>query len=285
MKTLLITTGGTLACRETSEGLSPILKGKDILSYADDKSDISVLDFRLIDSSIMTDDDRNDLATLIFNKQDEFDSFIITHGTDSLAYTASFLDCALENFNKTVVLTAAQLPLVYKNTDAIDNLNLAIKTAKSGYYGVCVSISNKIMPAKTLTKIDTQGFSCFTTVDNTYLTQPVERTLKSAKLLKMNDKKIDVVFITPILSADEILKKDIFSDIIVLSLGSGGMLLNQLDAFKKLSKKGIRIHLKSQCLLGDIETVYSAHTGTREFNIPKKSSLEYLIYSIKFSMC
>ncbi len=284
MKVLMITTGGTLACKETSEGLMPILKGADILNYADDSADIEVFDFRLIDSSIMTDNDRKDLSEIIYSKKDTYDSFIITHGTDSLAFTAAYLDCALENFNKTIVLTAAQLPLVYKNTDAVDNLNLAIKTAKTGYFGVCACINNKVMPAKTFTKVRTEGFNAFECVDESYLLSPINKPLNQPNLLLMNDRKIDIVYITPILSPEDILNKTDKTDIIVLTTGSGGMLLNQLEAFKQLAEKGVRIHLKSQCLFGDITATYEAHKGTKEFNILDKSSLEYSIYSIKFSL-
>ncbi len=282
MKILMITTGGTLACKETSDGLMPLLKGEDILNFAKDKSDIEVLDFRLIDSSIMTDDDRSDLANLIYLKKDDYDSFIITHGTDSLAYTASYLDCALKDFNKTIVLTAAQLPLLKKGTDAIDNLNLAIKAAKEGYYNVCCAINNKLFPAKTITKISTNDLICFESANKKYLTAPLKKSNGDAKLLLMNNKKIDVVYITPILKKEEILKKDFYTDIIVLALGSGGMLNSQLEAFQILASKGINIHLKSQCLYGYIENVYEAHKASKQFNILNDISLEHAIYSLKF---
>ncbi len=279
----MITTGGTLACKKTSDGLMPLLKGDDILSFANDKSDIEVFDFRLIDSSIMTDEDRNDLAKLIFNKKDDYDSFIITHGTDSLAYTASYLDCSLKDFNKTIVLTAAQLPLVEEKTDAIDNLNLAIKASKEGYYGVVCAISKRLIPAKTITKIQTDGIFAFDSVDKKYLVNSLQKSNRSAKLLLANDKKIDITYITPIISKSDILKKECFTDIIVLALGSGGMLLSQLEAFQELATKGVNIHLKSQCLYGDIENIYEAHKASKQFNILEKASLEYSIYSLIFS--
>ena len=66
---LLITTGGTLACTPTPRGLVPTLKGRDILEYSRyPDADISVLDFRLIDSSVMTDDDRARLDHVPFDQ-------------------------------------------------------------------------------------------------------------------------------------------------------------------------------------------------------------------------
>ncbi|MBP1571303.1 MAG: asparaginase, partial [Oscillospiraceae bacterium] len=88
-KTLLITTGGTISCMETPEGLKPNLKGADLLRYS--HYDCDVLDFKLIDSSVMTDPERQDIAKIIWDNYDRYDSFVITHGTDSMAYTAAYL--------------------------------------------------------------------------------------------------------------------------------------------------------------------------------------------------
>ena len=102
---LMITTGGTLACTPTENGLMPTLKGVDIMEYcAYQDADIDICDFKLIDSSIMTDDDRAELAEIIWGNKDDYDAFIITHGTDSMAYTAAYLDCALPGFKKSIII-------------------------------------------------------------------------------------------------------------------------------------------------------------------------------------
>ena len=110
---LLITTGGTLACTPSENGLVPTLTGVDIVEYSKykDQADIDICDFKLIDSSIMTDEDRAELAEIIWGNRDDYDAFIITHGTDSMAYTAAYLDCALPDFGKSIIITGAQLPL------------------------------------------------------------------------------------------------------------------------------------------------------------------------------
>ncbi len=284
MKTLMITTGGTLACKKTNEGLMPVLKGDDILEFAKDRSLIDVYDFRLIDSSIMTDDDRKELSEIILKNKDDYDSFIITHGTDSLSFTAAYLECSLYNLNKTIVITGSQLPLVYENTDAIDNLNKSIEIAKGGYYGVCAVIFNRVIPAKTITKIETEGFLAFDSIDKKYIEKPISKTDKEFKMRVMNDKKIDITYITPVLKKEEILKKKDYTDIIVLALGAGGMLESQLEGFRAVLESDVRVHLKSQCLYGKIEDVYEAHKGVKEFNILNNISLEYAVYAIKFSL-
>ena len=89
INSLLITTGGTISCVPTEEGLKPGLLGADLLKYSNYWCD--VLDFKLIDSSVMTDPERQDIAKIIWDSYDRYDSFVITHGTDSMAYTAAYL--------------------------------------------------------------------------------------------------------------------------------------------------------------------------------------------------
>ncbi len=285
MKILLITTGGTIACDETENGLSPILKGGDLLKYADDSSDIEVLDFKLIDSSVMTDDDRDELCQVIFDNKDKYDSFIITHGTDSLSYTAAYLDCALENFDKSIILTGSQKPIVYEVSDATENLNLAIQTAKDGYYGICVAMFNTVISARYVTKIETEWYNSFESVDRDYLRGPIPLKEK-AEIIKKTpaNKKIGILYITPLLEKEDILKYDSFNDVIVLVLGAGGMLNSQYEALVSLLKKGVNIHLKSQCLFGNVQAVYAAHESVKQFNILPKASLEWVLYALKFDV-
>ena len=171
-KILLITTGGTLACTPTENGLAPTLKGVDIMEYSSykDEADIDICDFKLIDSSIMTDEDRAELTEIIWGNRDDYDAFIITHGTDSMAYTAAYLDCALPAFGKSIIITGSQLPLPQEGTDAVDNLNLAVKSAMEGYVGTCLAIYHRLIPAKSVTKMETEGFTAFECVTKDYIT-------------------------------------------------------------------------------------------------------------------
>jgi L-asparaginase len=183
MKILMITTGGTLACTPTENGLAPTMKGRDILNYAKDRENIDICDYELIDSSLMTDEERGQICRVIWQNRDKYDGFIVTHGTDSLAYTGAYIDCALNNFGKTIVLTGAQLPLGVAGTDAADNLNLAINVAKSGYFGTCLAIGGKVIPAKTATKTDTENFTAFESVTGEYLDKPLTAPENKAKFL------------------------------------------------------------------------------------------------------
>ncbi|MBQ3394143.1 MAG: asparaginase [Oscillospiraceae bacterium] len=282
-KILMITTGGTLACTPSPEGLTPTLSGKDIIEYAADRSDIDILDFRLIDSSIMTDDDRLELAELIWRNRNSYDSFIITHGTDSMSYTAAFLDCALQNFKKTIVLTGAQLPLVADGTDAINNLNLAVRAARHGYWGVCLAIHSRLIPAHTANKFETVGFEAFEAIDHVYLETPLEVPDGEETLIRPY-REVGLIYITPNLKAETILKYDDFDRMVVLVLGAGGMLKAQEAAFDVLREKGLKIYIKSQCDHGDVEALYAAHSGVRKYIPVTNASIEWVVYAAMFGV-
>lgn len=283
VNTLLITTGGTISCVPGENGLKPDLVGKDLLSYTNYKCD--VIDFKLIDSSIMTDPERQEIAKLIWENYDKYDSFVITHGTDSMAYTAAYLACALENFDKTVVLTGSQLPIVYENTDAVDNLNLALKTAFTGdYYGICIAIGGRILPAESVTKFETEGFAAFDNVNRKYLTTPIEKPKQKPRYLTPKTNSVAVLYITPNLSRDIILSYITMEAVLVLLLGAGGMPKHCEAALERLQKAGVKVYIKSQCMYGKIESIYAAHSGVKKFIPVKEESVEYAVYKIMFDL-
>ena len=137
-KILFLTTGGTLACTVTEEGLTPTLQGKDILKQVPELKtlgEITVQDLALLDSSNLEPAQWSQWARLIGENYTDYDAFVLTHGTDTLAYTASALSYMLINLGKPVVLTGAQVPLSLTNSDARTNLELAFTVAASGLPG------------------------------------------------------------------------------------------------------------------------------------------------------
>ncbi len=283
-KVLLITTGGTLACTPTENGLMPTLKGLDILEYsAYNDEEIDILDFKLIDSSIMTDEDRAELAEIIWENREDYDAFVITHGTDSMAYTAAYLDCALNNFGKSIIITGAQLPLPQEGTDAVDNLNLAIKSALEGYVGTCLAIYHRLIPAKSATKMETEGFTAFESVTKDYidgnLPLPAERPQ-----LREPINKTGLIYITPNLDADTIAAYTMHDAVLVLVLGAGGMPKHQEAAFDELKEKGVKVYIKSQCIYGKVEAIYEAHSGVNKYIPVTDTSIDWALYRIMFGV-
>ena len=84
-----------------------------------------------VDSSNITPDHWIELGEIIEKHYDEFDGFIVLHGTDTMAYTASAASFMLENLAKPVIFTGAQLPITARRSDAIENLITSIEIASA----------------------------------------------------------------------------------------------------------------------------------------------------------
>ena len=123
----------------TSEGFSPkagymqtiLDKIEDLRAEGMPKYDLVELD-PLLDSSDMAVDDWNRIGEVIAARYSAYDGFVILHGTDTMAYTASALSFMLENLDKPVVLTGSQIPLSEVRSDGLDNLITSIIIAADG---------------------------------------------------------------------------------------------------------------------------------------------------------
>jgi len=117
----------------------------------------------LIDSSNMMISDWIKISKTIEENYKRFDGFIVLHGTDTMAYTASALSFMLENLNKTVVITGSQIPLMELKNDAVDNLLGSLLVA--GHFNipeVLIFFSNRLFRGNRCTKESTCEMNAFT---------------------------------------------------------------------------------------------------------------------------
>ena len=124
-KILMIGTGGTIASKQTEDGLTPGLSSEDILSYipqVKEVCEVDTLQVCNIDSTNVTPKHWVMLSKTIEENYDKYDGFVICHGTDTLAYTASALSYMVQNSSKPIVITGAQKPINMDVTDAKTNL-------------------------------------------------------------------------------------------------------------------------------------------------------------------
>ena len=145
-KILLIATGGTIASRETAHGLRPALSGEDMrtaIGAAD--AAIEVIDLLSLDSTNIAPSHWQMIARRVADVRTDYDGFIVTHGTDTMAYTAAALYYMLENIDRPVVLTGSQRPLGRDGSDAEQNLRLAYEAACSNFAGVCVAFGGRLI--------------------------------------------------------------------------------------------------------------------------------------------
>lgn len=124
-KILMIATGGTIACVETESGLMPGLSGEELLGYIPEAAglcQLDTLDLFDLDSTNVEPKHWLAIAHAIADAYDRYDGFLVSHGTDTMAYTAAGLSYLIQGSRKPIVLTGAQLPMSNTFTDAKRNL-------------------------------------------------------------------------------------------------------------------------------------------------------------------
>jgi L-asparaginase len=170
---MLIYTGGTLGMvHDQQSGALVPFDFEQILGQIPeiDKFDFSltVISFhQLIDSANMQPAHWATMSGIIGMHYDEFDGFVIIHGTDTMAYSASALSYLLEDLNKPVILTGAQLPIGAVRTDARENLITALEIASARRDGrpvvseVCIFFNNKLLRGNRARKTESAQFRAF----------------------------------------------------------------------------------------------------------------------------
>jgi L-asparaginase len=258
-KILMITTGGTIASVNSEKGLVPILKSKDLEEISLNmvcECKIECIDLMNVDSTNINVKDWQRIARTIEKNYSSYDGFVITHGTDTMAYTASALFWMLCNLNKAVILTGSQLPILDPKTDAKDNLCLAIETACSKK-GVWIAFGKKVIRGDVATKAHTTDFEAFKSVveincaakkvtGEFYLAEKLETKVFPLKLVPGIDPKII-----------DYLIEERYKGIVIEAFGLGGIpnreTENLLPALKKAIAKGIKVLITSQCKFGDVD--------------------------------
>ena len=168
---LLLGTGGTIACKHGDSGLTPLLTGDELLSYvpaARSFCEVEAIQVLNIDSTNIHPKHWQLLCQVLEENYDNYDGFVICHGTDTMAYTASALSFMLEGLNKPVILTGSQLPIGVLRTDGKENLLTSIEIATARHSGgrpivpeVCIFFENHLMRGNRTTKINAENFNAF----------------------------------------------------------------------------------------------------------------------------
>lgn len=171
---LLIYTGGTIGMIENPEtGALENFDFDRLLKHVPElkrfNCHISTYQFNPpIDSSDMEPELWAKIVKIISDRYDDYDGFVILHGTDTMAYTACALSFMLENLSKPVILTGSQLPIGMLRTDGKENLITAIEIAAARRPDgtpmvpeVCIFFENELMRGNRTTKINAENFNAF----------------------------------------------------------------------------------------------------------------------------
>ena len=167
-KILLIATGGTIASRETEHGLRPALSADDLRAAMGMKdAAVETLDLLSLDSTNIAPAHWEQIARCVADCRHTHDGIIISHGTDTMAYTAAALYYMLEHIDRPVVLTGAQRPLGTAGSDAEANLRLAARAALSGHAGVMIAFGGRIIHGNAAKKIHSLADDAFRSIGRT----------------------------------------------------------------------------------------------------------------------
>ena len=168
-KVLIIYTGGTIGMKKTEQGYrpAPLFLDEELHSIPD----LSRADFPswelyemnpLLDSSNMTLKEWNEIGRVIYENYEKYSGFVVLHGTDTMAYTASALSFILRGLNKPVILTGSQIPLSELRSDGRDNLITSVLIASEGIANeVCLYFSGKLLRGNRAIKMSADGLVAF----------------------------------------------------------------------------------------------------------------------------
>ena len=168
-KILMITTGGTIASIKTEKGLIPGLDGNQLLEYIPQlrkMCNIMVKSLFNVDSTNVYSKHWIELAKVIKEEYDNFDGFVICHGTDTMSYTASALSYLIQNSRKPIILTGSQKPINLDISDAKTNLLDSFTYAcDDSSKGVVLIFNGNVILGTRARKIRTKSFDAFKSVD------------------------------------------------------------------------------------------------------------------------
>lgn len=245
-KILMIATGGTIASKETEEGLAPAISSQELLSCVPEVAEACSVDtvqpFNL-DSTNVRAPHWLQIADIIERNYGIYDGFVVTHGTDTMAYTAAALSYLIQNSSKPIVLTGSQKSVYSRDTDARRNLSDAfLFCADDNSYGVRIVFDSSVILGTRAKKTRTRSFNAFSSIDFPAVAVMREGRpfyyIKGAKpqggpvFYHSMDENVFVLKMIPGLSADIFNYLEGHCDgLIIESFGAGGLPNYADDAF------------------------------------------------------
>ncbi|QUM85384.1 MULTISPECIES: asparaginase [unclassified Moritella] len=268
-------TGGTIGMQHSEHGYVP-MEGfmTDCLArlpefHREEMPDFTLHEYSpLIDSSNMSPSDWQQIAEDIQSNYDDYDGFVILHGTDTMAYTASALSFMLEDLGKPVIVTGSQIPLAEIRSDGQSNLlNSLYLAANYPVHEVCLFFNNQLLRGNRTTKVHADGFSAFATPNcETLLKVGINIEIMLGDVKPITEKTLTVSNITPQPIAIVTLYPGISTEVIfnillqpvkaliLLSYGVGNAPQSEalLNALEAANQRGIVVVNLTQCIKGKV---------------------------------
>lgn len=294
---LLIATGGTIASKQTQDGLAPSMDVNSLLSYIPDIKTVCKLDgisVMNVDSTNMTPALMKSIAKTVADNYGYYDGFVVAHGTDTMAYSAAAVTYMLKNLSKPVVFTGSQIPIEAMYTDAKKNLSDAIRFACEKIRGVYVVFDGIVINGTHAMKVKTRNADAFKSINH-----PVIAHIKHGRItynevlepLKYKDELNNDIDNSLILDTDMckdimLLKmfpgigtgifdyiKDNYKGVIIESFGIGGIPNegnnnNIAGKIYELIQAGVAVVITTQCIYEGIDlNVYEVGQTMAKLNV------------------
>lgn len=274
---LIIYTGGTIGMMKSGNGYTPGFIAEALDRIPDlSRPDFPEWDFYemtpLLDSSNMTVREWNNIASVIYDKYNDYNGFVVLHGTDTMAYTASALSFILSGLDKPVVLTGSQIPLSEIRSDGRDNLITSILIADEGIANeVCLYFSGMLLRGNRAMKMSADDLVAFDSPNYPHLAdvgisikynlaalyKGDEPSAKQLAFLPFSEVPIGVLKVFPGIQFglfEEIMTEKL-SGIVLETFGAGNIPGNGdtlLPIIKKAFSSGTVITVCSQCPAGTV---------------------------------
>lgn len=257
-KILMIATGGTIASKITEHGLAPAISSDELLTYVPEIKKycyVDTIQLLNIDSTNIQPEHWVMMTETIEENYDKYDGFIVSHGTDTMAYTAAALSYLIQNPCKPIVLTGSQKPINVDITDAKKNLLDSFRfVTEEGISGVYVVFDGKAIIGTRARKVKSKSYSAFESInfpvaaiiDDRRITKYISNynLEKKVKFYKEIYTNIFLLKLAPGMEPDVLdFIGNKYEGIVIESYGAGGLpfldkrnFLNKLEEFIKKGK-------------------------------------------------
>lgn len=276
-RVLVLGTGGTIACIETEDGFKPGLTAGSLIQQIPqlwEVANIGAKDFESIPIMVSSNIQPEHWAAMardIFEVLPDYDGIVITHGTDTLAYTSSMLSFMLQGLSKPIVITGAMKSIIEPGTDAKGNMLSSVRFACEDKGGVYVVFNNKIMKGCRAYRMKSRGFDAFYSIgypDIGHISAEGEITYNvdtqrtvSRREATLDNKFDQNIFLLQLIpgTRPEMLDKLLelgYRGVVITSFGDGGipsMERNLLPRIKRLIEHGVAVVVAAQPLYGSAD--------------------------------
>ena len=251
-KILMIATGGTIASEMTPSGLAPELNPQQLLSFIPRIAEICEVDclqLYSLDSTNICPKHWLGIAAAVQENFEKYDGFVISHGTDTMAYTAAALSYLIQHSPKPIVLTGAQKPIWFDSTDSKRNLTDAFIYACRGCGGVQIVFNGKVILGTRARKTYSKSFQAFSSVNYPDLAVLQDEHLLQYICCESNERpvfydKMDTsVGLLKLIPGTDAGLLDFMADrydgLIIESFGVGGLPHYEDDAFYPIIRRAV----------------------------------------------